>query len=95
MACSTCNKKKNINLKQSLSSDANESFSEILSKGESVDAVFSGKIGKFAFFMILLICAITPIVNIAAVYMFYIAVYGKNTKKSKNVTKHTNTDETE
>jgi hypothetical protein len=28
-------------------------------------------------------------------YVFYIAVYGKNSKKQKNVTEHTNTDETE
>jgi hypothetical protein len=95
MACSTCNKKKNINLKQSLSFDGAESFSEMIDNSQSVDVIFSGKVGKFIFFIILLICAITPIVNIAAIYMFYIAVYGKNTKKSKNVTKHTNTDDTD
>lgn len=94
MACSTCKTKKDINLKQSLSSDRAGDFKEFINEAQNSEALFSGRVGKFFFFTILLICAITPIVNIAAVYMFYIAVYGKNTKKQKNVTKHTNTDET-
>ena len=95
MACSTCKTKKNVNLKQSFSSKGADGLSEMIENAQDSEAVFSGKIGKFFFFMILLICAVTPIVNIAAVYMFYIMVYGKNTKKQKNVTKHTNKNETE
>lgn len=95
MACSTCKTKKNINLKQSLGSDGAGNFKEFINDTQNSEAIFSGKVGKFFFFTILLICAITPIVNIAAVYTFYIAVYGKNTKKQKNVTEHTNNNETE
>jgi hypothetical protein len=95
MACSTCNKKKNVKLKQSLNGNRNGDFSELIENAQTNNAIFSGKLGKFFFFSILLVCALTPIINIAAVYMFYIAVYGKNTKKQKNVTEHTNTDETE
>jgi hypothetical protein len=95
MACSTCNKKKNVKLKQSLNSNENGDFSELIENAQTNNAIFSGKLGKFVFFLILLITALSPIINIAAVYMFYIAIYGKNTKKQKNVTEHTNTDETE
>lgn len=95
MACSTCKTKKNINLKQSLSSDGANNLTELINNAQGNEAVFSGKVGKFFFFLILLICAITPIINIAAIYVFYIAIYGKNSKKQKNVTEHTNTDETE
>jgi SNF family Na+-dependent transporter len=95
MACSTCNKKKNVKLKQSLNSNENGDFSELVANATTTQAIFSGRLGKFFFFLILLVCALTPIINLAAAYVFYIAVYGKNTKKQKNVTEHTNTDETE
>ncbi len=95
MACSTCNKKKNVKLKQSLNSNENNDFSELIENATTNQAFFSGRLGKFFFFLILLVCALTPIINLTAVYVFYIAVYGKNTKKQKNVTEHTNTDETE
>ena len=95
MACSTCKTKKNINLKQNLGSDGANNLTELINDTQGSGVVFSGKVGKFFFFLILLICAITPIINIAAMYVFYIAVYGKNSKKQKNVTEHTNTDQTE
>lgn len=95
MACSTCNKKKNVKLKQSLNSNENGDFSEFIENATTNQVLFSGRLGKFFFFLILLVCALTPIINLAAIYVFYIAVYGKNTKKQKNVTEHTNTDETE
>jgi len=95
MACSTCKTKKNINLKQSLGSDGANGLTDLISDAQGKEAVFSGKVGKFFFFMILLICAITPIINIAAIYVFYIAVYGKNKKTKENVTEHTNKNEPE
>lgn len=95
MACSTCKTKKNINLKQSLGSNGANGLTDLIGDAQGNEYIFSGRLGKFFFFMILLICAITPIINIAAIYMFYIAVYGKNSKKQKNVTEHTNNNETE
>lgn len=95
MACSTCKTKKNVKLKQSLNSNENNGLSELIENAQTNQFLFSGRLGKFLFFLILLICALTPIINLAAAYVFYIAVYGKNTKKQKNVTEHTNTDETE
>ena len=95
MACSTCNKKRNIKLKQSLNSNENGNLSEMIESAQENHYIFKGKIGKFFFFLILLVCALTPIINFAAAYVFYLAVYGKNIKKQKDVTKHTNTDETE
>ena len=94
MSCSTCKTKKNINLTQSSSSDAANGLNELISNAQNGDAFFSGKIGRFIYFLILLICAMTPIINLIAMYGFYVVIYGKNTKKQKNVTKHTNTDET-
>lgn len=95
MACSTCKRKKNINLKQSLGSDGANSLTDLISDSKGNQIVFTGRLGKFFFFMILLICAITPIINIAAIYVFYIAVYGKNKKTKENVTEHTNKNEPE
>ena len=95
MACSTCNKKRNIKLKQSLNADENGDFSELIKNAQTNHTFFSGKLGKLFLFLILLFCAITPIINLVAMYVFYLAVYGKNIKKQKDVTKHTNTDETE
>ena len=95
MACSTCNKKKNVKLKQSLNSNENEDLNSWIDDVQSNEAFFSGKLGKFFFFLILLFCALTPIVNLAAVYGFYVAVYGINKKKQKNVKEHKNINETE
>lgn len=95
MACSTCKTKKNINLKQSLGSDGANSLTELIDDSQENQFVFTGRLGKFLFFTILVICAITPIINIAAIYVFYIAVYGKNKKKQKDVTEHTNKNEPE
>lgn len=58
------------------------------------EAVFSGKFGKLFYFIILLIFALTPIINLAAMYVFYIAVYGKSkSKKALNAEKYQNSDE--
>ena len=95
MACSTCKTKKNINLKQSLGSDGANSLTDLIDDSKGNQFIFTGRLGKFFFFMILLICAITPIINIAAIYVFYIAVFGKNIKTKDNVTEHTNKNEPE
>lgn len=95
MACSTCKTKQNINLKQSLGNNPTERLTELIDGSENRDALFKGRLGKFFYFLILLICALTPIINIVAIYIFYIAIYGNISKKDKNVKKPKNTDETE
>ena len=58
------------------------------------EAVFSGRLGKLFYFLILSTIALTPIINLAAIYIFFIAVYGKNKNKNVlNAKKHKDSNE--
>jgi hypothetical protein len=88
MGC--CNKTTDKKLNKKFSSIEDFKISHELPK----EAVFSGKLGKFFYFILLLIFALTPIINLAALYVFYIAVYGKiKSKKALNAEKYQNSDE--
>jgi hypothetical protein len=88
MGC--CNKTTDKKLKQSFSSMEDFKISHELPK----EAVFSGKWGKLLYFIILVFFALTPIINIAGIYVFYVAVYGKPmNKKTLNAKKHKDSDE--
>ena len=83
MGC--CNKTSDKKLNTSQNRIENFKINHELPK----EAVFSGKLGKFFYFFILLTIALTPIINLAAIYMFFIAVFGKNTNKNVlNAKKH-------
>lgn len=88
MGC--CNKTTDKKQKKGLSSMEDFKISHELPK----EPIFSGTFGKLLYFIILLFIALTPIINFAAMYMFYIAVYGKNTrKKALDAKKHKDSDE--
>lgn len=83
MACGVgCNKKRNLLLNKIQNTNETATSKEV---------VFSGRWGKLAYFLILLVVACTPIINVAAIYMFYQAVYGgkpkKDDKKHKDINK--------
>lgn len=78
MGCSTCNKSKRINLSK-LNYDKGI---ENLNQGNN-EYIFTGRFGRLIYFIILSIVALTPIINLAAIYMFYNAVYGGVKKKNK------------
>jgi hypothetical protein len=93
MGCSNCKSKKDLKLQQTLTS---------LGKSLTIDhtlpkeAYFQGFFGRLFYFLILMVIALTPIINLAAVYVFYKAVFSKNlNKKVKNVEKHKNFNESE
>jgi hypothetical protein len=73
MSCKKCNKKRLFNL----SGGQGKADS-------SINPVFSGWFGKIAYFLILLIVACTPIINIVAIYLFAKAVFGGNKKMIEN-----------
>lgn len=77
MGCSSCKKKKRFNL--SKFSEINKKklrFDKVTGKKIEREVVFSGWAGKLVYFAILLIIALTPLVNLVVIYFFWLAVYG-------------------
>mgnify|MGYP007100240469 CR=1 FL=1 len=88
MGCTDCKSKKNIKLNNTISNNFK------IDHNLPNTALFSGFWGKILYFMILMLIALTPIINFAAIYMFYIAVFSKNVnKKVKNAEESKNIDE--
>lgn len=76
MPCKTCTKSKDIKLNR-------------LNQKKSYDVLknpvmFESKIGRFLYFLLLACVALTPIINLVMLYMFYKAVYGKSKEKEEN-----------
>jgi hypothetical protein len=88
MGC--CNKTTDKKLNQTQKRIENFEIKHELPK----EALFSGKLGRLFYFLILLTIALTPIINLAAIYVFFIAVFGKNiNKKVLNAKKYQDSDE--
>lgn len=88
MGC--CNKTTDNKLNQTQKRIENFEIKHELPK----EALFSGKLGRLFYFLILLTIALTPIINLAAIYVFFIAVFGKNiNKKVLNAKKYQDSNE--
>lgn len=87
MACS-CGKTNNTDLK---TSGLNGELNKIIEK----PVIFSTKGGKILYFSICLLICITPIINIAGLYFFYLAIFGRTSKvKKENTVKESESTQT-
>lgn len=88
MGCTTC-KSKDINL------TGKRKLSDITIEHEVPNnVIFQGFFGKLIYFSLLLVIALTPVLNFAAIYIFYKAIFSKNSN-IKNDKKHKDTNEAE
>lgn len=87
--CSSCNKKKNINLSKL-------DYSRRLKNAGNNEYLINNKFGRIMYFLILVVVALSPIVNLFVLYMFYMAVFGKKKEQKQEdveVNKNKNTAE--